>query len=230
MAQPNDVGPGPVRAPLTRYLLLVGATLTFFLVVFLVAGALAVAVLDDPTPWLARADVLGGAIGTALLIADVVLPVPSSVIMVAHGALFGVAVGAALSLVGSVGATMVGYALGRWAGPPVLRSVCSEAERARADRLVRRWGVLAVAASRPVPLLAETVAVAAGASSLGVVRTLVPATLGAVPGAVLYAAAGAAGLSTANGLLVFTAVLSVAAVLWLVGRRRLRFTRVAEDR
>jgi len=215
----NGVRPDPARAPLTRYLLLVGGVLTLFLVTFLVVGAFSVAVLDDPTPLLARDGVLSGVIGTALLIADVVLPVPASVIMVAHGALFGVVGGAALSLIGSTGAAAAGYGIGRYAGPPLLRSVCSEAEHARADRFVRRWGALAVAASRPVPLLAETVAVAAGASSLGVARTLVSATAGAVPGAVLYAVAGAAGASAPSGLLVFGAVLALTTVLWLIGRR-----------
>jgi uncharacterized membrane protein YdjX (TVP38/TMEM64 family) len=205
--------------PLTRYFLLVGGALTLFLVVFLVAGALSVALLDDPRPSLARGGILAACIGTALLVADAVLPVPSSVIMIAYGALFGALGGAALSLVGAIGAAMTGYALGRWAGAPLLRAVCSEAEHARADRLVRRWGALAVAASRPVPLLAETVAIAAGASSLGVSRTLVAAAAGSVPGAVLYGFAGAAGVGTPSGLLVFGAVLGVAAVLWLVGRR-----------
>ncbi len=219
MANHSGVGPDPARAPLTRYLLLLGGALTAFLVTFLVVGAFSVAVLDDPTPWLAQGGALSGVLGTALLIADVVLPVPASVVMVAHGALFGVVGGAALSLLGSVGAAVAGYGLGRYAGPPLLRSVCSEAEHARADRFVRRWGALAVAASRPVPLLAETVAVAAGASSLGVARTLGSAAVGAVPGAVLYAWAGAAGAGAPSGLLVFGAVLALATVLWLIGRR-----------
>lgn len=215
----NGVEQDPDRAPLTRYFLLVGGTLALLLVAFLVATAFSVAMLDDPTPWLARGDALDGAIGTALLIVDVVLPVPASVVMIAHGALFGAVGGATLSLVGSVGAAMAGYALGRCAGPPLLRSVCSEAEHTRADRFVRRWGALAIAASRPVPLLAETVAIAAGASSLGVTRTLVSAAAGSVPGAVLYAVAGSSGVDAPSGLLVFGVVLAIATVLWLVGRR-----------
>ncbi|MGH3984261.1 MAG: hypothetical protein ACRDST_16645, partial [Pseudonocardiaceae bacterium] len=67
--------------------------------------------------------------------------------------------------------------------------------------------------------LAETVAIAAGASSLGVARTLVSAAVGSAPGALLYAVAGAAGAGAPSGLLVFGLVLAVATVLWLVGRR-----------
>jgi uncharacterized membrane protein YdjX (TVP38/TMEM64 family) len=219
VAHQNGPDHGPARGPLTRYFLLIGGALALFLVIFLVAEALSVAVLDDPTPWLGGGDAFDGAIGTALLIADVVLPVPSSLIMIAYGALFGIVGGASVSLVGSLGAAMAGYAIGRCAGPPLLRSVCSEAEHARADRFVRRWGALAVAASRPVPLLAETVAIAAGASSLGVTRTLIWAAVGSVPGAVLYAVAGSAGASAPSGLLVFGLVLVVATVLWMGGRR-----------
>ncbi|MGH3982897.1 MAG: hypothetical protein ACRDST_09520, partial [Pseudonocardiaceae bacterium] len=131
MVHQNDVDQDPTRGPLTRFFLLIGGTLALFLVIFLVAEALSVAVLDDPTPWLTRGDVVDGAIGTALLIADVVLPVPSSVVMIAYGALFGVVGGASLALVGSLGAAMAGYAIGRCAGPPLLRSVCSEAEHTR---------------------------------------------------------------------------------------------------
>lgn len=211
-------GVDPAAARLTRYTLLVGGVLALFLATFLVAGAFSVAVLDDPTPYLAGADVTGAAVGTGLLVADVVLPVPSSGVMLAHGALFGAGLGAALSLAGSLGATLAGYGIGRWAGPPLLRAACSDAERARADRLVGRWGVLAVAASRPVPLLAETVAVAAGASALGIGRTFVAGAVGAAPAAVLYAVAGAAGAGAPRGLLVFGAVLVLATALWLAGR------------
>lgn len=96
--------------------------------------------LDDPGPVLAGGGVLAAACGVGLLVADVVLPVPSSLLMIAHGAWFGAAVGSALSLAGGVGAALAGYGLGRWAGPPVLRRVCSAAEREWAARLVRRWG------------------------------------------------------------------------------------------
>src|SRR5215211_6626130 len=48
-----------------------------------------------------------------LLVVDVVLPVPSNLVMIAHGALFGVAIGTFLSLVGSIGAALVGFAIGQ---------------------------------------------------------------------------------------------------------------------
>lgn len=126
--------------------------------------------------------------------------------------------GAGLSLVGAVGATLAGYGLGHWGGRPLVGRICSEQDRRRAEALVRGWGLLAVTASRPVPLLAETVAVVAGTSSLGPLRTAVAALLGALPGALLYGAAGAAALDTPSEVAVFAAVLAVTATLWPAGQ------------
>jgi uncharacterized membrane protein YdjX (TVP38/TMEM64 family) len=179
-----------------------------------------VPLLEDPASWLPGGGVLAGVAGVGLLTADVVLPVPSSLVMIVHGALFGVVIGAALSLLGGMGSALAGYGLGRVGGPPLLRSVCSEAERDRADLLVRRWGLLAVAATRPVPLLAETVAVVAGASCLGPVRTTVAAAAGSLPGAVLYSVAGSLDVGAPSGLVVFAVVSAIAASLWALGLRR----------
>jgi len=62
--------------------------MAFFLLLFFVVEALGVQLLTDPTPWMRHGGVLAAVLGVSLLIADVLLPVPSSLVMVAHGALF----------------------------------------------------------------------------------------------------------------------------------------------
>src|SRR6185436_4502816 len=104
-----------------------------------------------PTPWLSHGGVFAAIFGVGLLIADVLLPVPSSLVMVAHGALCGVALGTFLSLLGSVGAALFGFAIGRRGGK-LLERVVTQEERARADKLLARWGALAIVVTRPVPL------------------------------------------------------------------------------
>ena len=99
-----------------RYLLIMSGMIVFFLVLFLIVEALGVPLLTDPTPWMKHGGVLAAALGVGLLIADVLLPVPSSLVMVAHGALFGVVIGTLLSLTGSVGAALFGFAIGRRGG------------------------------------------------------------------------------------------------------------------
>jgi len=199
-----------------RYLLTVVALIVLFTILFLIVEALGVPLLSDPTPWMKHGGVVAASIGVGLLIADVVLPVPSSIVMVAHGALFGVWWGTMLSLVGSVGAATFGFAIGRRGGA-LLERVVTPAERARASSILARWGTLAIIITRPVPLLAETVAIMAGASSMSW-RTIVVASIaGSLPMSLLYALTGAAVANLQSTALMFGAVLLVAGVFWLVG-------------
>lgn len=200
-----------------RYVLIVVALVACFTVIFLIAEALGVPLLSDPTPWMKHGGVLAASLGVGLLIADVVLPVPSSLVMVAHGALFGVVQGTILSLLGSVGAAMFGFAIGRRGGK-LLERIVTPAERARANSLLQRWGALAVIVTRPVPLLAETVAIIAGTSSLSWRSVIFASIAGSFPSALLYALTGAAVANLQSTALMFGVVLLVAALFWLGGR------------
>lgn len=200
-----------------RYLLLVAALLAFFMIVFFIVEALGVPLLSDPTPWMKQGGVLAAALGVGLLIVDVLLPVPSSLVMVAHGALFGVLVGMLLSLLGSVGAALFGFAIGR-SGGRVLERLVTPAERARADNLLARWGALAIIVTRPVPLLAETVAITAGTSGMSWPSVICASLAGSLPPSLLYALTGAAVANFQNTSLMFGVVLVVAGLFWLMGR------------
>jgi uncharacterized membrane protein YdjX (TVP38/TMEM64 family) len=202
---------------MTRYLLIMATVIVFFLTIFLIVEALGVPLLADPTPWMQRGGIVAAALGVSLLIVDVLLPVPSSLVMVAHGALFGVVSGTFLSLAGSMGAALLGFAIGR-RGDKLLARIVTLEQRARADRMLTRWGALAVVLTRPIPLLAETVAIMAGASSLGWGRMILAALAGSLPPALLYALTGAAVANLQSTSLMFGVVLLVTGSFWLVGR------------
>jgi uncharacterized membrane protein YdjX (TVP38/TMEM64 family) len=174
--------------------------------------------LADPRPWLDERNALVALLAVSLLVVDVLLPVPSSIVMVANGAVFGVVFGALLSLLGSAGAALVGFELGRRGGP-LLDRLVPATERAPADRFLGRWGALAIVVSRPVPIAAETIALMAGASTLSWRRAALAAVIGSLPGAVLYAVVGAAAAGVDTGALVFGAVVLLAAFTWLVAWR-----------
>lgn len=200
-----------------RYLLITCAVAAFFLVFFLAVEALGVPLLADPTPWMRRGGVVAAAVGVGLLVADVLLPVPSSLVMVAHGALFGVTVGTLLSLAGSLGAGLFGFWIGRRGGRRLER-VMTRTERERADELLRRWGALAVIVTRPVPILAETVSIMAGASSMGLGRVALAVLAGSLPPALVYALAGAAAANFQSTALIFVFVLLAAGFFWMISR------------
>ncbi|MFN7999785.1 MAG: VTT domain-containing protein [Acidobacteriota bacterium] len=200
-----------------RYWLIVSGTLLLFLLLFLLVEALRVPILTDPSSLLNRGGVVAALVGVGLLVADVLLPVPSSLVMVAHGALFGVWLGTLLSLLGSVGAALFGFALGR-RGSVWLDKLISPSERARADGLLTRWGALAIVLTRPVPLLAETVMLMAGASPMSWRQALLAAAAGSLPPALLYALTGAIAASFENGALMFGFILLVTGAFWWLSR------------
>ena len=200
-----------------RYGALVAALLALFLTAYLLVEALDVPVLADPAPSLERGGAAGAVIGVALLVADAVLPVASSVVMISLGALYGAPVAIALSVTGRVAMAAVGFAIGRRGGALMERVVAPD-ERARAERLLVRWGALAVVLSRPVPLVAETVAVLAGASRLGWGRFLVAALVGSLPEVLAYSLAGAVAASFGSAAVIWTLFVAAAAGFWLVGR------------
>jgi uncharacterized membrane protein YdjX (TVP38/TMEM64 family) len=208
------------------YAAVAGAVFTAFFLIFIIGEVSGGPVLTDPSPWLRQASVPAALLGVGLLVVDAVLPVPSSLVMIAHGALFGVALGTLFSLLGSLGAMLVGFVIGRRGGPLVARFV-SPREAPTAERLLAGWGLLAIIVTRPVPLLAETVAVLAGASSLSWRKATLAALVGSLPAAVIYALTGAAVAGFGNSALVFGAVVALAGSTWLVSRSIER--RVARD-
>lgn len=200
-----------------RYALVVAGVMAVLLALFAAAAWLRLPLLTDPGPWLARGGWAAGALGVGLLIADVVLPVPSSLVMIAHGALFGVLGGTLLSLAGSLGAGLFGFLLGRRGSGLVARLV-SEPERRRADALLARWGDFAIVVTRPVPILAETVALLAGASPMGWTRMTLATLAGSLPAALLYAVTGATARGFDGVALVLGLALAVAGLFWGLGR------------
>jgi len=183
-----------------------------------VAAALAVPLLDDPAPLLRGGGLLAALCGLGLLVADVVLPVPSSLVMIAHGALFGVGWGTLLSLTGSVGAAFTGFALGRRGGRWLERVVTAE-ERGRVERMLERWGAVAIVVTRPVPLLAEATAVMAGASAMSWRRVAAASFVGSLPPSLLYALTGSVAASFQNTALMFCFILLVSAAFWMISRK-----------
>lgn len=188
------------------------------LLMFFAANASGISLFTDPTPLMKAARPAAAIAGVLLLIADVFLPVPSIVIMVANGALFGTVAGTLLSLVGSVGAALTGFGVGR-AGNDLIRRFVTPREHERAGAMLRRWGVVAVAVSRPIPVVAETVAILAGGSPMTWTQALLAATAGSIVPSIAYAWAGASAQALWMQTAIFAGVLAMTGLLFLAGRQ-----------
>lgn len=200
-----------------RYWLLVGSIITAFLVVYLLVEAFHVPLLTEVSP-LSRATYATALLGVGLLTADALLPVPSSLVMVALGALFGFAAGSALSLVGNVTGFLFAYWLGSRSSPLVQRLVSNQ-ELDRGSRVLRRWGVMALILTRPLPILAETTVIMAGVSKLPFARSLAAITAGSLPACLLYAWAGSQAKDFDVTAIIFLALILLAVAAWMIDRR-----------
>jgi uncharacterized membrane protein YdjX (TVP38/TMEM64 family) len=173
--------------------------------------------LTDPTPWMSGNMAGAALLGIGLLTADIFIPVPATIVMITHGALFGVPLGTLISIIGSLLAAWLGFALGRYSEPWIARWV-PEAERQRANQTLTRYGLLAVIVTRPVPILSESIAIMAGSSKLSWPSYSLAVVAGSIPAAFLYAFTGATAANFDSMVLIFGLVLLIAGVFWLMGR------------
>jgi uncharacterized membrane protein YdjX (TVP38/TMEM64 family) len=156
--------------------------------------------------------VSAGLAGVVLLVMDLVLPVPGTVVMSALGFLYGTLLGAVLGFVGSVLAGMIGYGIGRLLPERMARRFLGEKDFTRGRSLFARGGGWVIALSRAVPILPEALAVTAGMLRMPKMAFFLSLSCGSLPMAVLFAWIGATG----HDRPVLTVVLSFAvpAVLW----------------
>jgi uncharacterized membrane protein YdjX (TVP38/TMEM64 family) len=135
-----------------KYWTFIGLLLLFFLILFLIVEQLNVPILTAPRYLMHARSVGAASVGITLLIADVFLPVSCSLVMITNGAVFGVILGTLLSLVGSLGAGLVEFFIGKRGGSLLARLVPPE-ELLQADRLLEKWGNLAIIVTRQVPCI-----------------------------------------------------------------------------
>ena len=199
-----------------RYVAFAGAVFALFATTWLVVEALGVPLLVDPEATLDRGGMQAAAVGFGLLVADAVLPVPSSVVMIVLGSLYGAPIGIALSLAGRTAMALVGFGLGRRSERVMER--IRPADREWAEELLERRGALAIVLSRPLPLLAETVMVLAGASPMPWRRAALAALVGSLPEAVAYGLAGSLAASFPQGAVLWVLFVLIALTVWMVER------------
>lgn len=162
------------------------------------------ALMEDPSSQLFAA-----AAGALLLAADVVFPIPSTVVVSLLGGLLGALNGTIAGAAGLTLGCVAGYALGRSIGHDLaLRTMGSE-DFAYLSGLLGRHGVVILALCRPVPVLAEASVIAAGVTGVSVSKVLLVTTLANVGFSAVYAGLGAAAQTPWGQLAVLAASLGL---------------------
>ncbi len=156
----------------------------------------------------------GALAGVALLISDLFLPVPGTVVMAAMGYVYGPWWGGLYSAVGSVLGGLLAYGLCRALGHRAALWLAGAKDLEKGERFFRKGGGWVVVLSRWLPLLPEVVACMAGLTRMPFGIFLAALLCGSVPLGFVFAAVGAAGKSSPGLALTLSAVLPV--VMWLV--------------
>jgi uncharacterized membrane protein YdjX (TVP38/TMEM64 family) len=214
-----------LRSKTLRWALLGGLLLCFILVPFFVleqrSDALAQRLLHSGTGM-----VLITLIVIGFLLADIVLPVPSSFVLSSTGYLLGIPAGTLVCFVGMTCASAAGYWLGRYAGGPLAQRIVGHAQLERFSALSHRYGDVLLVAFRAMPVLAEATTLLAGISRMPLPRFLAVVSLGNVLVALVYVCIGA--VSASRSAFVLGAAISlVLPVLILLLARRVSRSRAA---
>lgn len=150
--------------------------------------------------------------GIALLIADLFLPLPATIIMSALGYLYGPLWGGLLAALGNFLSGMVAYWLCRAIGDPAVKWLLGEKDFQKGKQLYDQRGGWIVAVSRWLPILPETIACMAGLNRMNFRKFTLAVLSGALPLGFVFAYIGYSGLTHPVEAVVISAVLP--ALLW----------------
>ena len=202
-----------------RTILLLVAVLLVIILPFLVYGE---AVNGWTDRLIAQAEAnrfMTGLLLTALLAADILVPVPSSLVSTACGMTLGFVGGTGASFAGMSITAVVGYLIGRYASAPAERLI-GKNEIALLQTFHRRHGVWLLLALRPVPVLAEASVVFSGLSRHSFPQMLAVVSLGNLAVSAVYAAVGVWGKLSDSFVPAFAGSMALSGLL--IGWTRLK--------
>lgn len=150
-----------------------------------------------------------------LLGIDLVLPVPSSVVMALSGKLLGFWAGGAVSFAGAMLAAVTGYSACYWGGRGIFNRLIKDKEADKVIAWFEKYGIYAIILSRPIPMLTEILSCTAGLYRFPFRIFLAASILGTLPICFVYSYFGDLGSVTNPWPLVWVAVI-IPAIGWLI--------------
>lgn len=151
------------------------------------------------------------------LTTDIVLPVPSSIVMYTNGFVLGPVQGMALSLVSVMTGTLFGYYLGRFT------SFGLKAKKdQKTEAFLSKYGPAAILVSRGIPILSESVCIVCGYNKVNVKSYLLLNLIGYIPVCFIYAYFGSIGYDKNSFLITFGFSILIAALFLFIGKKYLK--------
>lgn len=152
----------------------------------------------------------------ALLLADLLLSVPTLLIAVLSGFFLGALGGAVTVFVGLFGTVSVGYWLGKQFGNRLLNRFCrSPEQRELLARQYQQHGVLLIVFARAMPMLPEITAVLSGSHAMPYRKFIGWWATGTAPYCMIASYSGSLS-STSNPIPALAGMLALMAGLWVL--------------
>jgi uncharacterized membrane protein YdjX (TVP38/TMEM64 family) len=170
---------------------------------------------DDVVVWLRSHGEYAWAVGAGLILADSLLPVPSTPAMFSMGIIYGPLIGGAVCGAASVVAGFVGFGATRLLGRRGALFLVGEKDLERTQAFYRRWGLYAVVFGRAIGGPAEWAVILAGLSKMAVLDVLGALCLGGFASGLVIATLGA--MAVTQPLLAVALTLILLAVTLFVG-------------
>ena len=151
-------------------------------------------------------------LGVLLLLADLLLPIPGTIVISALGAVYGFWIGGLIATIGSMLAGILGYGVGRFFDEKFAKRWLGEKDFERGKRLFDKSGAWVVAVSRALPILPEVLACMAGLLRMPFGKFVIALACGSIPMGFLFAWIGDIGRDQPAWGFAFS--IGVPAVLW----------------
>jgi uncharacterized membrane protein YdjX (TVP38/TMEM64 family) len=202
--------------------IIIAVILAGIIVPFMIWGARfdAALSLEGSRSWMAQFGFWAWLAGIGLLIADIALPVPSTIVMSALGLTYGWFTGGCLASTGSFLSGLVAYTFCRWFGRPAARWIAGEEALSKGVAIFEKRGGWLVALSRWMPVLPEAVACLAGLVKMDFRSFVISLACGSFPVGFAFAAIGALGNSHPGWAIVLSGLVPIG--LWITAKRFLK--------
>ena len=147
---------------------------------------------NDTVLMLRKYDAWAWAAGIALIWADLVLPVPQTVVIAALGMIYGAVLGGLLGSVGLITGGLLGYVLMRSSARRMLQRFAGPQSLNKLESLFAPAGAWAIVISRSLPYsIPEAMVFLAGLAGMPIGKFTAALAVGSVPTAFAFAAIGA---------------------------------------
>ncbi|RMG18218.1 MAG: DedA family protein [Bacteroidetes bacterium] len=205
-----------------RLLLLALLLMVLVIVPFLIWGDTLNAMFEQEkaVAWMQAYGAYAWLAGMALLIADLFLPIPGTVVMAALGFIYGPWLGGLLSAAGAFLSGLLAYLLTRLMGERGARWLLGDKDFERGRQLFATAGGWVVAISRWLPVFPEVVACMAGISRMPAPTFLLAMACGTLPLGFTFAYIGYTGIQ--HPALAIALSAGLPPLLWLIAQYYLR--------